>query len=260
MTGLTGGKSYDVRVLQDISDQNAVLLEPAAVSGGGSPTPTPVPVPAPGTPVPHGPAGNWALKFNEEFLAAALNAAVWDARDGWTHQNNVTDRASNVILPGDGTCHLRLSDATDGAAIACKTYQWAVGDYIEAILDFAGSGGQIFNWPAWWASGPNWPAAGENDIAEGLGTLTVNYHSPSGAHNTGTVPGSWSEAMHSYGAYRGPNYVDEYWDGQHVRHYSTDDNGQPEQLILTNGAGNRIVTGAAGDLIIDAVRAFSPVG
>ena len=28
----------------------------------------------------------------------------------------------------------------------------------------------IYNWPAWWVSGPSWPAAGENDIADGLGS------------------------------------------------------------------------------------------
>jgi hypothetical protein len=132
-----------------------------------------------------------------------------------------------------------------------------VGEYAEARIEFAGSGTSIDNWPAWWVTGPNWPAAGENDIAEGLGTLTVNYHSPSGAHNMGTVPGVWSGGFHTYGIYRGSNYCDIFWDGKLVDSYSTDDNGAPQTLEFTMGAANNIVVGDQGAMKIDYVRAWS---
>ena len=138
----------------------------------------------------------------------------------------------------------------------CKTYQLKVGDYAEAEIDFAGSGTTIDNWPAWWASGPNWPAAGENDIAEGLGTLTVNYHSPSGAHNQGTVPGTWAGSFHTYGIYRIATKSYVYWDGKLVKSYSTNDNGKPENLILTMGAANTLAYGTSGRMLVDYVRVW----
>lgn len=250
IAGLTLGETYQLRVLQDASDVNGQVSVPAA-----APTPTP---PAPSGLQPHAPLTGMKLVFAEEFDGSSLNTSVWDTHDGWTKQNGVTDRASNVHV-ANGIAALVLSDAGDGAAIECKTYQLAVGDYVEASVDFAGSGAVVDNWPAWWVSGPNWPAAGENDIAEGLGTLTVNYHSPSGAHNTGTVAGVWTGAFHAFGIHRLADHCDVYWDGELVRSYATNDNGQPENLILTIGAGNTQVTGVAGELQIDYVRAFRPV-
>ena len=112
-----------------------------------------------------------------------------------------------------------------------------VGGYAEARISFPGNGTAIYNWPAWWTSGPNWPAAGENDIAEGLGTLTENYHSPSGSHNPSTIPGTWSNGFHVYGLHRMASSADAYWDGQLVMSYATDDNGLPQSLILNVGNG-----------------------
>jgi hypothetical protein len=157
-----------------------------------------------------------------------------------------------------GDAILTLASSTSGAEIGTNTYVLAVGDYAEARIEFAGSGTSIYDWPAWWASGPNWPAAGENDIAEGLGTLTVNYHSPTGAHNQGTVPGDWAGSFHTYGIYRGASYSDVYWDGKLVKSYATDDNGQPEELILTMGAANTLEFGLAGQMLVDYVRVWAP--
>lgn len=194
--------------------------------------------------------------FDDEFSGSAINTGVWSTHDGWTNQNNVTDYASNVTESG-GNAILTLASSSSGAAIETNQNVFAVGDFAEARVDFAGSGTSIYNWPAWWVSGPNWPAAGENDVAEGLGTLTVNYHSPSGAHNQGTVPGTWSNAFHTYGIYRGPNYCDVYWDGQLVKQYTTDDNGQAQALIFTMGAGNTLQFGASGEMKVDYVRVWA---
>ena len=202
-------------------------------------------------------SGNWALTFEDEFNGTALNTSVWSNHDGWTNQNNVTDHASNISESG-GDLTLTLASSTSGAAIGSNQNLLGVGDFAEARVDFAGSGTTIYNWPAWWASGPSWPAAGENDIAEGLGTLTVNYHSPSGTHNQGTVAGDWANAFHTYGIYRGSNYCNVYYDGQLVRHYSTDDNGGAEELLFTMGAANTLQLGATGQMKVDYVRVWAP--
>lgn len=209
------------------------------------------------SPEPTGVGGSWSLVFDDEFNGTAINTSVWNEHDGWTNQNNVTDYASNVTESG-GVATLTLASSTSGATIGTNQNVLAVGDFAEARVEFAGSGTTIYDWPAWWASGPNWPAAGENDIAEGLGTLTVNYHSPSGAHNEGTVPGDWAGAYHTFGIYRGSNYCDVYWDGTLVKSYSTDDNGQAQELLFTIGAANTLEYGTAGQMKVDYVRVWAP--
>ena len=225
-----------------------------------TPTPTtttPTPTPTPSSPQPVGDPGNWNLTFDDEFNGSSINTNVWNNHDGWTNQNNVTDHAYNVTESG-GVATLTLASNGSGATIGTNQNVLAVGDFAEARVEFAGSGTTIYNWPAWWASGPNWPSAGENDIAEGLGTLTVNYHSPSGSHNQGTIPGNWAGAFHTYGIYRGSNYCNVYWDGQLVKHYSTDDNGQAQELLFTMGQANTLQFGAAGQMKVDYVRVWSP--
>jgi beta-glucanase (GH16 family) len=197
------------------------------------------------------------VAFDDEFNGTSLNTSAWSTHDGWTNQNNVTDHASNITEAG-GNLALTLVSSTSGAAIGSNQNLFAVGDFAEARVYFPGSGNTIYNWPAWWVSGPNWPASGESDVAEGLGTMTVNYHSPSGAHNTGTVSGTWSNAFHTYGIYRGSNYCNVYYDGQLVRHYTTDDNGAAEQLLFTIGAANTLSFSTAGQMKVDYVRVWTP--
>ncbi len=207
------------------------------------------------TPQPNGVSGNWTMAFDDEFNGTSLNTSAWNPHDGWTSQNNVTDHASNVTEVG-GDAILTLASKTSGAAIESTVATLGVGEYAEARIEFAGSGGTIYNWPAWWTSGPNWPAAGENDIAEGLGTLTVNYHSPTGAHNQGTVPGTWADGFHTYGIDRTATKSYVYWDGKLVKSYTTNDNGQPENLIFTMGAANTLSYGTSGRMLVDYVRVW----
>lgn len=178
--------------------------------------------------------------------------------------NNVTTSAANVAVSKSNLV-LTLASSTSGAAVCSCTnggakndFAVAVGQYAEARVNFPGSGTTIYNWPAWWISGPNWPAAGENDVAEGLGTLTVNYHSPSGAHNHGTIPGTWSNAFHVYGVLRNSSTSDVYWDGKLVMSYATDDNGQGEQLLVNVGDANTHAYGTGSQVLVDYVRVFAP--
>lgn len=205
------------------------------------------------TPQPRGVSGSWTLLFDDEFNGTSINTNSWSTHNGWTNQNNVTDYSSNISEFG-GDAILTLASRYAGAAIETTKATLGVGDFAEARIDFAGSGTSVYNWPAWWASGPNWPAAGENDIAEGLGTLTVNYHSPTGAHNQGTVAGTWAGGFHTYGIYRTATKCYVYWDGKLVKSYPTSDNGAGENLILTTGAANTLQFGTAGRMIVDYVR------
>jgi Glycosyl hydrolases family 16 len=206
---------------------------------------------------PVGIGGHWQIVFDDEFNGAALNQHVWNAHNGWTNQNRVTDHLDNITVRG-GDAFLRLASPSSGAEIGTSHFSLRVGEYAEARIEFAGDGRTIYNWPAWWVSGPNWPDAGENDIAEGLGSLTVNYHSPAGSLETGTVGGDWARGFHTYGIYRGRLFSRVYWDGRLVRTYRTHDDGQPQMLLLTMGAANIIRTGAAGQMVVDYVRAWEP--
>ena len=222
-----------------------------------TPTTTTTTTTASTSPTPNGMSGNWNLTFDDEFNGTSLNTTTWNNHNGWTNQNNVTDYASNIV-EGGGNVTLTLASSSSGATIGSNQNVLAVGDFAEARVYFAGNGTSIYNWPAWWASGPNWPSAGENDIAEGLGTLTVNYHSPSGALNTGTVAGTWSNAFHTYGIYRAATYCNVYYDGTLVRHYTTSDNGGAEELLFTMGAANTLQFGTAGQMKVDYVRVWAP--
>jgi hypothetical protein len=220
-------------------------------------TTTPTTTTPSSTPVPNGPTGNFSMVFDDEFNGTSLNKTSWADHSGYTSQNNVTDSSSNLSV-ANGDLTLNLASATSGEAIETNAAALNVGDYAEARIDFAGSGTSIYNWPAFWAAGPGWPASGEQDIMEGLGRATVNYHYAVNGNNTQAgpfnIPGTWSNGFHTYGVYRGTNYCDVYWDGQLVKTYPTDDNGNPEYLILEMGASNTLAFGSQGQMVVDYVR------
>jgi hypothetical protein len=174
--------------------------------------------------------------------------------------NNVTTSPSNVAVSA-GELLLTLASTTSGALVSTNPsdtarpgFQFTYG-FAEARIWFDGSGTTIDNWPAWWTDGQSWPADGEADIAEGLGTMTSNYHSSSGANNSGTIAGVWAASWHTYALHRqaGTNTI--YYDGKVVRTYSTNDNGSPQYLILNVGAGQRTdVIGA--QVKVDYVRVW----
>ncbi len=240
---------------------------------GSIPTPPPPPPPPPGDPKPVGTPANiktWSLKFSDEFNGTSLDRNKW--ADCWWSSancsgsmNNVKPQPSNVSVK-DGNVILTLSDSNNGALIASSKvvgagvgYEFQYG-YAEARVFFPGNGSKCYNWPAWWLDGYPHPAGGENDIAEVLsgGDMTVNYHSPSGSHNQGNVPGYWCDGFHVYGAYRQPGKVDVYFDGNKVKSYATDDNGATEYLLFNVGktSGSYSAYGSASQVKIDYARVW----
>jgi hypothetical protein len=215
--------------------------------------------------------GTWTLAFDDEFSGSTLDANKWTTMDGggW---GSTTCRTANVSVSG-GNLGLTLASASSGGCVctghACApafggyfpagsgAYDLPVGGYTEARVNLPGSGTKIYNWPAWWTSGPGWPNGGEHDICEGLGTLTENYHSPSGAHGNGTIPGTWSNAFHVYGLHRMASSADVYYDGQKVVSYATDDDGSAESLLVDVMDGwGQAVYGAGSQVLVDYVRAW----
>lgn len=223
--------------------------------------------------MPNGVPGNWTVKFDDEF--GSLNTSNWDAFNfacpGGCH-NNVGDSPSNVAVSGGGLGVTLSSNIKGGFACStnvpgdCQSATptgWAlpVGGFVEARINFPGSGTTIYNWPAFWACQmqAGWcnNAAGEIDIAEGLGALTINYHSPTSNQGTGTVPGTWAGGYHTFGVYRSATQDKVYWDGTLVRTITTSDNGQPEDIILEEGEASGRTQVTPSTMQVDYVRGWA---
>jgi hypothetical protein len=244
---------------------------PAAPSTAGPTAPSTASSGACGSPAcPVGVTGDWSVSFEDEFDGTSLDTSRWSAMDGQS-MNQVTTLASNISVAG-GYLTLELSDTKHGAAInsspssgaGAHGYLLPVGSYTEARVEFPGSGTLIYNWPAWWtSSGSTYRTGGEHDIAEALGSLWTVYHGSTEPHYGASVPGTWSNAFHVYGLYRGDGHADVYWDGVKVASYDTSDDGSGQGLIVNVGCGpygGSLVTGAASQVKVDYVRAWKPAG
>jgi hypothetical protein len=255
-TNLVAGASYTFTADPLINGTPAGRTSSQTVvtgtAGGGTPT------------APVGPSGTWRLVFDDEFNGTSLDLTRWTPLDGG-NMNNVTTHASNVSVSG-GNLILTLASSSSGAEVDSAPYDGAgsngytmpVGDYVEARIYFPGNGSTVYNWPAFWTSGPSWPAAGEVDIFEGLGTATTNYHSPSGQDGPFNISGTWVNAFHTYGMHRKSTSVDIYWDGTLVKTMATSDNGAAQAVLINVGSGNTGVYGAASQVLVDWVRAWTP--
>jgi hypothetical protein len=256
---------------QDVNNDGTVNIFDLSVllsNYGKSVTPpAPPPSPPPSTSVvPAGIPGTWTLKFSDEFNGTSLDLAKWS--HCWFSptcgtMNNVSTSPANVAVTG-GNLVLTLASQTTGALVssnprggATTGYQFQYG-VVEARIHFPGDGTNCYNWPAWWTDGQSWPTDGENDIAEVLrGPMTVNYHSSSGAHNQGSVPGYWCGGFHTYALHRKAGAADVYYDGIKVKSYTTDDTGNPHYLILNVGYTSSFpVYGTASQVKVDYVRAW----
>ncbi|HEX9085944.1 MAG TPA: glycoside hydrolase family 16 protein [Arthrobacter sp.] len=214
--------------------------------------------------MPLGVPGAWSQTFSDDFNGTALDTSKWSSSwFGGGTMNKVKTSAANVSV-GGGNLSLKLSDAGTGSLVssnpkdaATTGYEFRTG-YTEARISFPGNGTVLHNWPAWWTTGQSWPATGENDIAEVLtGKMTSNYHSGSGTHNQGTIPGSWGNEYHTYGLWRKANLSEVYVDGVKVKSFATDDGNAAQYLVLNVGkAGTSTAYGPASEMKVDYVRAW----
>ena len=248
--------AYISEVQSDLTDVIAQLNNP------------PIPPPGPQPTVPTGTfPGPMGLVFTG-FNGSAFDETIWTPNEGGS-QNGITSHASNVSVASavdNGVSvqclALALASATSGANISTLAYGLEVGHYTEARIYVPGDGTVPYNWLAWWTGKlSNWPAAGEADIFEGLGYASCGYQSPASTSNSVEMPGTWTNAFHDYGVYRLPTELQYFWDGALVHTFTTDDNGEPQPLVLTAGHDpdrDELVTGIAGALLAKSVRAWAP--
>jgi hypothetical protein len=225
-----------------------------------------------GSPQPNGPTGSFRLVFNDEFSGTTLNSAYWnDTAVAWDNfLNGVTTLASNVSVNNGLT--LTLSDESHGACIYTDPGGGANPGFtfnegiVEAKVYFPGNGTECYNFGAWWTTCYRigvWPAQGENDIAECLGG-TVQVHvidnNPSGigGENAGYVGG----AYHIFTLQRTATNSIFWYDGVEIANIATSQNAatSPHYLVLNignNNQGGPVMTGAAGALLVEYVRAWT---
>jgi hypothetical protein len=241
------------------------------------PTPTPSPSRPPSSSAGHPPVAVGALLFSDDFNGTALDSSKWSqcwwpnaysaGSDRCGEMNESTTAKSNVDV-GGGVVTLTQAGRDSGALIDTDPEQGRRGfqfkeGYAEARVYFPGSGQTVYNWPAWWTVGAPYPAEGENDIAEGLGEMTVNYHGPCSA-NQGQIPGVWVNGFHTYGLHRyrtasGETRSDVYYDGKLVKSYRVCDGNAPQYLIFNVGTkeSRQQVYGKASQVKVDWVRVWA---
>lgn len=234
------------------------------------PTPpsSPVVIAEPALPLSDG-VSPTALVFEDTF-SGSFDTSKWSRSwfNGSTQNGVITDPANVAVIAGN--LELTLSSSgVRGASIntnpsdaASPGFTFGYG-YAEARVLFPGTGSVGLGQTAFWTDGQTWPNTGEIDVAEILsGAFTSNYHSGGASHdgtdhpdNSGTIPGSWAGAFHTYGVNRRPGFADIYWDGALVRTITTFDfpAGAQHYLLLTIGG-----TAPNGTkLIVDYVRVWS---
>ena len=250
--------------LQGAKSTNGQFTTP----GAGTTTPPPPTTPPAAGSAPLGVAGTWRNAFTDNFDTLDTNrwSRTWygegngiGAGPGTAAANTTVSGGYAHLVPGQASTAVLQSDPT-----ATPTgVTLPIGGVVEWQAFVRGPNTtNCYNWPALWATSSTvdgWPNAGEHDVMECLGgQVTDNYHSPSGSHNQGTVPGQWTNGWHTFAMKRNATSAEVYYDGKQVRTYGTDDNNRPEILVMSTGTHNPDVYGAAAELTIDWVKVWAP--
>lgn len=236
---------------------------------------------APG-PKPYGVAGNWTLKFSDEFDGSSLDLTKW--QPNWLAANNTA--ITKPINSAELSCYdPSLAKVANGSlklslvARSCKanngkTYRYASGlvnsrshftftyGYMEARVWLDGSSTPA-NWPAFWADGTgSWPATGEIDVMEGLtGSLAWHYHygSSSSPKQVGGYPKMSSKTgWHIFGADWERGVIKFYYDGVYAGQVTSNVVASKMFLILNYGLSSKAGATAKvpSSYLVDYVRVW----
>lgn len=209
------------------------------------------------------------LVFDDEFNTGSLNTTNWAPY--WFHdgaaQNDGNFYAANVSVDSNG---LELAlNGSDGGLVSSNpdggagtgfqiTPNSGGSVYVEWQATIPGGGGETYNWPGLWITGPSWPQTGEIDMMEGFGDFEyhIEYGPPgsdfgSGVNNPGGSDGAWTAGPHVFGLLWTTSGVTFVFDGNVVGSISEPSapsaNGSlsgPMYLIMENGPGNNASPGA----------------
>ena len=237
-TGPTGPAASPVVPVASGPTSAAGATAPTGPSGATGPT---------GAPGPPGAPSSWHLVFDDEFNS--LNTAVWSTSrydDGTIDpgfnsvEEECFDPAEVTVAGGEADLNLvakqeRCGGLTEPYAGAILTsngkFSYTYG-YIEARIWMPGSAGAFADWPAFWASGQNWPVGGEIDVVEGLGGPECwHFHDPLGAPG-GCAAGDYTGGWHTFGADWEPGVVTYYYDGLAVGSVTSGVTSSPMSLYL----------------------------
>lgn len=221
----------------------AEQASPAATSAGAGPAATPV------RPT-QNPARTWHLVFNATFTGDSLNTADWST--GWL-AHGITPPVSkgelecydpaNVTLSGGAlnlslirqpqSCGGRVRPYSSGMINTDGKFHFTYG-FMQARIWMPGQGGQIINWPAFWADGQHWPKDGEIDVLEGLGGRACWHFINPAAVRGNCVAGTFYNGWHTFGADWEPRSITYYYDGRVVGTIRSGVTHSPMYLILNN--------------------------
>jgi len=250
-----------LQFIVDLEGYYSGAASPAPTSTSASPTPTtpsptvttPVPTTtsaspspttttSPDTPTPAGMSGNFTYLGGDEFNGTSLNTNLWTP--GWfgtglTGPVNSGEHqgydSANVTEPGDGTLHLALTSTKGSLVSSNGKFSFTAPGAYEARVYLPGSSGDLYNWPAAWTDGQNWPADGEIDAMEGLGNPdTPCFHVHTSAGGPGGCPSGDYTGWHTYGFQWSGTTVTFYYDGKNVGSEPYSTGNQPQYLIFDN--------------------------
>jgi beta-glucanase (GH16 family) len=242
----------------------------------GQPLPSATPV---STVTPHGPPGDWAPTFDDEFNGTELDTSRWSTCSpnmqqnpcsGWGGELETYD-AQNVSVSG-GSLHLTArhedSGYTSGMVSTYGTFSFEYG-YMEVSMKVPAGQGL---WPAAWAFGTDLVPPDELDDIEVLGgdphTALITVHYPGGQVSQHLAQAAnLSAGYHTFGLDWEPHHLSWYIDGNPVSESITDPSKIPHKpmfLLLDLAVGGdfggppNASTSFPASMGVNYIRVFEP--
>ena len=208
-------------------------------------------------PLPTGQRGSWNMLFDDEFNGTELDLTKW--RPNWFGKNDtaitapVSIKEEQCVDPQQSSVsngELDLKAIQSSCTVNGKTYNYRSGlvssdghfnftyGYMEARMWTPGDS-TITDWPAFWASGKNWPQEGEIDVMEGLGGKPCwHFHYAGGDPGECVNMSNPGTGWHTYAADWEPGMITYFYDGAEVGQITSGVTSSPMYVALSLGLSN----------------------